>query len=528
MKKWFWVLPVVMTITLLGLMFMQYIWIKSALQVRENQFSQMVRRSLFQIANDLEIQETWSSVRNNFVINSKNPPTIQGKYYIQSPNDTVSISYKFDGRKPIVSLNKEANIYMWNDSLHDYINLRDTVRDAKSFFINPKTGRMQVVGKDSLSKAVILQSIVEQMSNVSAIPLEQRFKPKEWKQIILRDLNNNGIPLRFEFAVCNNQNHFFYFTKKFPLDKPQDSYRAILFRNDFFQQPYYLHLYFPKRTKALLGTFKPIAYSSVILILIVLSIFTLTLYIIFRQKKLSEMKTDFVNNMTHELKTPISTVLLAAQMLKDDSIPAEAKNTPRLSQLIEDETKRLAYQVEKILQMAAFDKGHLNFKIKEVDTSQLIEHVTHNFRINVQNKGGQLQTLLNAENPIIYADEHHLQNVIFNLLDNAVKYSKEKPKIEIRTRSLKNGLEIVIKDKGIGMNKDAQKKIFDEFYRVHTGNRHDVKGFGLGLSYVKKVIEQHNGTIKVESSLNIGTSFKIVLPYEQNRDKKIISNETKN
>ena len=517
MKKWFWVLPVVMTITLVALMFMQFIWIKSALQVRENQFSQMVRQALFQIVNDLELNETWSSVSSNFVLSSGNMQSVQGSYSIQSPNDTVSISYRFNGKVPVVTMSKEANIYMWNDSLQDYVPLTDSVGEGRSYFINPKTGRLQMVANDSATKAVILQSIVEQMSRTTVIPLEKRFKPKDWEYIIRRDLMNNGIPLQFEFAVCNNHNQFFYHTNNFPLDKPSESYRAMLFRNDFLHQPYFLHLYFPKKTKALLGTFKPIAYSSVILILIVMAVFTLTLFIIFRQKKLSEMKNDFINNMTHELKTPISTVLLATQMLKDDSIPVEIKNTPRLSQLIEDETKRLQYQVEKILQMAAFDKGHVKFKVKSVKVNSLIENVADNFKINVQNKGGKLITELNAQEDIIEADEHHLQNVIFNLLDNAVKYSNEKPEIIIHTANKKNYLEIEVKDNGIGMSKDAQKKIFDEFYRVHTGNRHDVKGFGLGLSYVKKVIEQHNGNIKVDSVPNVGTSFKIFLPYEQNK-----------
>jgi len=516
MKKWFWTLPIVMTITLLALMFMQYIWIKSALQVREHQFSQMVRQALYQIVNDLEMQETWTSVSDNFILNKQNSSGMKGSYYIQSPNDTVSISYQFNGSKPIVKTNRSANVYVWNDSLKNYVQVSEKQNNKRSYFINPKTGRMQVVGADSASKAVILQSIVDQMSRVSQKPLEQRFKSRDWEYIIHRDLMNNGIPLDFEFAVCNDRNQFFFHSKKFPLDKPQESYRAMLFRNDLLHHPYFLHLYFPKKTKALLGTFKPIAFSSVALILIVMAVFTLTLFIIFRQKKLSEMKNDFVNNMTHELKTPISTVLLATQMLKDDSIPIEVKNTPRLSQLIEDETKRLQYQVEKILQMAAFDKGHVSLKLKEVDVNPLIEHVTQNFRINVQNKGGSLLTELDNGRSVIKADEHHLQNVIFNLLDNAVKYSGNEPKITIKTHATKNFLEVSVSDNGIGMTKDDQNKIFEEFYRVHTGNRHDVKGFGLGLSYVRKVVEQHGGSIKVDSMLNVGTSFKILLPYEKN------------
>jgi len=531
MKKWIWLLSIIMAVTMVGLIMVQYFWIKSALFVRQNQFDHMVRRALFQVINDLEIHTTWNSVSSNFIYGNENNNLVNSnfEYQIQSSNDTFQIKFEYDGTKGILKTNKspEANLYLWSDSIKDYVNIYDTIAHDKTYFLNPQTGRLQVVGDDSSSKAVIVQAIVDKMINTEKSKLENNFDTNAWRSIIQRDLQNNGIPVDFEYMVRNADNQVIYKSKNFPKSSNEDCYEVMLFRNDFFNKPYYLHIYFPKKTKALLGTFGPIASSSIILMLIIMGIFTGTLVIIFKQKKLGDMKNDFVNNMTHELKTPISTVLLATQMLKDDSIPAEIKNTPKLSQLIEDETKRLSYQVEKILQMAAFDKGHINFKIKKIDVNEIAQSVLDNFRINIQNRNGEIHLHLDAPNPEIDADEHHLKNVLFNLLDNAVKYSREKPYINITTHNNKQGVIVSIQDKGIGMSKDDVKKIFEKFYRVPTGNRHDVKGFGLGLSYVKKVVEQHNGTIHVESTPNIGTTFKIILPFSQNKDKKQ-QNGTKN
>ncbi|MCK5538235.1 MAG: hypothetical protein KAI79_15520, partial [Bacteroidales bacterium] len=349
MKKWIWILSIIMTITLLGLIFVQYFWIKSALVVRENQFDHMVRRALFQAVNDLEIHTTWNSVSSNFVFKPGSHKQVRSnyEYLIQSSNDTLQIKFEYDGKKGILRTNKSpnANIYFWNDSISDYINIQDSSETDQAYFFNPKTGRLQIVNNDSSSRAIMVEAIVDKIINVDDHKLENNFDPEIWYSIIQRDLQNNGIPVDFEFLVNDGQNKTIYASDNFPLKKEDQIYKIILFRNDFFNRPYYLQVYFPKKTKALLRTFGPIAASSIVLILIILGIFTSTLFIIFRQKKLSEMKNDFVNNMTHELKTPISTVLLATQMLKDESIPAEIKNTPKLSQLIEDETKRLSFQV---------------------------------------------------------------------------------------------------------------------------------------------------------------------------------------
>ena len=218
--------------------------------------------------------------------------------------------------------------------------------------------------------------------------------------------------------------------------------------------------------------------------------------------------------MTHEFKTPISTISLAAQMLNDPAVGKSPAMFKHISGVINDETKRLRFQVEKVLQMSMFERQKATLKMKEVDANELINGVINIFRLKVEKYNGTLDAELNAEDPIVYVDEMHFTNVIFNLLDNAVKYKKPEGdlKLKVRTWNESGKLHISIEDNGIGIKKENLKKIFDKFYRVHTGNLHDVKGFGLGLAYVKKIITDHKGTIRAESELNVGTRFIIVLP----------------
>lgn len=249
--------------------------------------------------------------------------------------------------------------------------------------------------------------------------------------------------------------------------------------------------------------------------LMLLVIFLYTIFLAFRQKKLTEMKTDFINNMTHELKTPISTISLAGQMLSDDSIRKSPSMLEHLAGVITEESKRLRFQVDKVLQMSVFDKSVAGLKLSTVDADKIIANVVNNFKIKVEKFGGTLTCELSATNPEITVDEMHFTNVIYNLLDNAVKYMREdaEPHLEISTRDISgNRLEIRVKDNGIGIKKDDLKRIFEKFYRVSTGNRHDVKGFGLGLAYVKKMVTMFEGTIHVESEPGVGTTFIIELP----------------
>jgi signal transduction histidine kinase len=252
---------------------------------------------------------------------------------------------------------------------------------------------------------------------------------------------------------------------------------------------------------------------SLIFTLILLITFIVTLVLVFRQKKLTELKNDFINNMTHEFKTPISSISLAAQMLGDDSVKKTPALLERLTTTIIDETKRLRFQVEKVLQLSMYEHQRANLHMKEVDINELIAGVTHTFALKVEKNGGKIITNLNATDPIICVDDMHFTNVIFNLMDNAVKYKRKDTDLELNVDTWNEPglLCIAIKDNGIGIKKEDLKRIFEKFYRVHTGNLHDVKGFGLGLAYVHKIVKDHKGTIVAESELGIGTRFIIKL-----------------
>ena len=255
---------------------------------------------------------------------------------------------------------------------------------------------------------------------------------------------------------------------------------------------------------------------SIALVALILSIFIVAIIIIFRQKQLNNMKNDFVNNMTHELKTPISTISLASQMLQDPGVGKTPETLKHISNVIKDETKRLSLQVEKVLQMAIFEKDKSILKLNEISINSLIKDIISNFSLKVTSKGGQITSNLKATNDMALIDEVHFTNVIFNLMDNALKYSDKSLLLTIETWNEKENLFISIEDNGIGISKDDLKRIFEKFYRVSTGNLHNVKGFGLGLAYVKKIVSEHKGSIKVESEINIGTKFTITIPTLKN------------
>ena len=247
----------------------------------------------------------------------------------------------------------------------------------------------------------------------------------------------------------------------------------------------------------------------------VLFCFIYTLYIIFKQKKISEITNDFINNMTHEFKTPIATISLATDSINNPTIIKDENKIKRFLTIIKQENKRMLSQVEKVLQMALLEKDDFKLKFTGVYANDLINQVVQNAELQVTNRGGNIKIDLEANPDLIEADITHFSNIIHNLLDNANKYSPETPEITVNTHNVNNGIAISVRDKGLGMTKEAIKHIFDKFYRVHTGNRHDVKGFGLGLSYVKAMVNAHNGTISVESEPGKGSNFVINFPYRQ-------------
>ncbi len=335
--------------------------------------------------------------------------------------------------------------------------------------------------------------------------------------LILLELNTRGIDTRFEFGIYNPERDLFLIEKDPGMRKVliEKGSAARLFVFDIFTSPEYLLLYFPNEKQFLLTELWGMLLISIILIIVIVYSFTYTITTIFRQKKLSEMKNDFINNMTHEFKTPISTISLACETLTDHSIVRSPEFMENYINIIQEENKRLAIMAEKILQTAVIEKGQLKMTRERIDLHEIINDVIKNIRIQVEIKDGIIRKQCKATNPVLVGDKVHLTNLVYNLLDNANKYSPRKPVITVRTENTSNGIILTIEDHGIGIGKGEQKKIFDKLYRVPTGNIQDVRGFGLGLSYVKAIVEEHHGRISLDSEINKGTKFKVFLPFTE-------------
>ncbi len=472
-----------MGIVLLTLITVQINWIRNAYYVQEKQFDQMVHQALTEISNKITNEET-----NRLLSEALSS-------YAPYQNFSPRNKFLFDTTS--------------NISLHNNSQISDSLQEKleEDFNVSEQFERQILFEREKY----INQVLTRMLSHTP--PIEKRININEIEAIANETFLDYGIDAVFQFAVVNWQNLLILNSSDF---NPQDEisiYRVRLFQNDLAgNPPNYLDVYFPNKRNFIFKSLAFIGISSGALTLLIVFTFAFTLYVIFKQKRLSEIKNDFVNNMTHELKTPISTISLASQMLGDDSIPYELKNLGRISKIIKQESKRLSHQVEKVLQIASLDKGNLKLNFKTTSLHEIIESVAGNFNIQVDAKGGLLIPSLHAENDTVKIDPVHMGNVISNLLDNAIKYTPEKPEIYIETQNINDYIQVSVKDNGIGINRANQKRVFERFYRVPTGNLHDVKGFGLGLNYVKKIIDMHQGMIEVESEPGHGTTFRIKIP----------------
>ena len=346
--------------------------------------------------------------------------------------------------------------------------------------------------------------------------LEERLKSIDLKQVIADRLLDKGIKVSFEFAIKEN-GQFILTSDNFFNQHSDYSYTRKLFLGNSKSQGT-LFLIFPDQTHDLLSSVYLLLPSLIITMLLVLC-FGFCIAVIIRQKKLSAIKNDFINNMTHEFKTPIATISLAAQMLKDGVVNNSPEAIDHIAGIIRDESKRLTFQVEKVLQTALFTETRMKLKLKNINLNEVVENLLTKFSLRIEDKGGQLYSHLEAERDEVYADDVHINNVISNLLDNAIKYCAKVPEISVYTRNKGDEIIISVIDNGIGIAAKEQKLIFERFYRVSTGNLHDVKGFGLGLSYVKTVVEAHGGRILVESAEGKGSRFDIILPLTSKKQK---------
>jgi two-component system phosphate regulon sensor histidine kinase PhoR len=339
------------------------------------------------------------------------------------------------------------------------------------------------------------------------------FTSEEIHEIIEKQLKQNNIKQPFEFCITNYFEFSILQSPAFRVEYITTSKSIKLNPEDAVRARETLFLSIHEDKNAVIKEMLWMIIASVVFTTIIILAFFVTVRTLFNQKKLSEIKSDFINNMTHELKTPLATISLAIDALTNEKVIHDTDKIKLYSGMIKEENKRMNKQVEKILQAARLEKEEIKLNIQQLDTHQIINKVADNLALQIQEKNGTLTLKLGATNPTIDADEVHFSNIIFNLLDNAMKYSKDAPRIEVQTLNTGNGmLSIKVKDNGIGMDKETQSRVFEKFYRAHTGNIHNVKGFGLGLSYVKAIVEAHDGKIKVESSLGKGSTFTVILP----------------
>ena len=347
-------------------------------------------------------------------------------------------------------------------------------------------------------------------------PFEQRVDPMVLEETLTMSLRSNGIDLPFHFRVFTSGGEEVYRCPDYDATGNDFSYTQTLFRNDPSGKMGTMSIHFPTLDSYIRSANKTIILALIFTVILLVT-FLFTVYLVVRQKKITEMKNDFIHNMTHEFKTPISTISIAAQMLADKTIQKGQDMYARLGDVIVSETKRLRFQVEKVLQMSLYDGGNIALKLQTLDANSLIDAVVQTFSLKVTQNGGTVDVHLDAMDADVYVDEMHFTNIIFNLMDNAVKYRRDDVELhlEVSTWNQGNNICIQISDNGIGIRREDLKRIFEKFYRVHTGNKHNVKGFGLGLAYVYKMVVLHHGTIKATSELNKGTKFLITMPLSK-------------
>ncbi len=503
-KQVIWGIVGLMSVALIGIIALQAFWIKSALDLADEQFDKSVTYVLNSVTSKLERMDQDAAM---------SMATDEGIF--------ADSTYQYFEEKERTILSEEA--------LSEHL--------SKAEGLHNYGQSCSCLNCESERKMRIKKRIIAERQSGQLLSLSERIPVGYLDGQVKSAMKGIGLDLDFEYGVLSIQKRDFIIKngQYLVLDDSPNITPVSLGENDnlsnvdplynsryelaIFRQsaadPGYLKFYFPGRTGYVWSTVMWTFLSGLLFTGIILFCFIYTVREIIRQKKLSKIKSDFINNMTHEFKTPIATISLAADSITSPMIIDQKQKIERFAGIIKQENRRMNRQVEKVLQIALLDKKDFQLKYTDLDMNQIITNAVRNINLQVEQKGGEATALLEAQNVNIQGDLTHISNVVNNLLDNANKYTPEKPIITVTTKDMPNGIQISVKDNGIGMNKEARKHIFDKFYRVHTGNLHDVKGFGLGLSYVKAIMTAHNGQIDVKSELGKGSEFILFLPHRQ-------------
>ncbi len=500
-KRAIWLIIILMTIGLLGSSMIQVYWFNWSIRQQEARFDANVIEALNYVEERLTALE--SRIPLEFLNTLNKAPSMMIQKEIA----------EFVEESGMVNSDMKLDLEALNDSLYS----------------SPKLNAL-LDSMDNWRRQSAYWEILDEQRRYNPPDIAERIDPRKLTQIIKEELENRGIDLPYQYGVIQSSDtNFIIINGNYVVGNMDESeashsatpesknlfnskYRVALYRSDLKGSPGWLKLHFPNKTTWLWYSLLPTMLAAILFTGLILFCFSYTIHVILRQKKVSEMKTDFINNMTHEFKTPIATISLAADSIASPKVIHDESKINRFIGIIREENKRMLLQVEKVLQMAQIDKKDVQLKLTQVDMHEVIQQAVEHLSLQVQKREGHIAVRLEATQPRIEGDLTHLSNAIYNLLDNANKYSDRAPEITISTANRGDGIEITVEDRGIGMTKEDQKHIFDRFYRVHTGNVHDVKGFGLGLSYVKAITTTHQGSIEVKSEPGKGSKFTLYLP----------------
>jgi two-component system phosphate regulon sensor histidine kinase PhoR len=523
-KLFFRLLVMLMSLSLIGIILVQVFWFDTSFKNNDEQFKFHVKQVIGNVADKLQNREAYSFYdkyhkSNDSIGKVPQKEDILQFYWVQKNIKT---------NQTIVHTNIiNSEGYNMNPSFVD--NSKDDDLKFRSFSSKRTTEIYNNNGVDNsgLQKSLIPDIKIEKSGNLdildnaefeisykevaSAMPIDERVSNDVLRNLIKKEMEEYGVKTKFEFAIYSNGIATKVKSDNFKYDKDA-TYSIPIFTDNEGNEKYKLLVTFPHKKKFLLSELVSITILSIIFTLIIIIAYTSALNQLIRQRQISEIKTDFINNMTHEFKTPIATINLALDAIRNPKIIDDREKVFKYLEMIREENKRMHAQVENVLRISKLEKKELNIIKESTNVEEIINDAIEHVNLILEDRNGSVNLHFGALRKTVLLNDVHFTNVIVNILENAIKYSPDVPKIDIYTENIKDMVLIKIKDNGVGMSKIAQKRIFEKFYREHTGDIHNVKGHGLGLAYVKRIIEDHNGQVYVESEKGKGSTFIIKLP----------------
>ncbi|MDG1394565.1 MAG: HAMP domain-containing sensor histidine kinase [Flavobacteriaceae bacterium] len=517
-KRLFALLVILMSLSLIGIIFVQAYYINNALETKEEQFTFNVKKALTYTTNQVADTEYKKYVKalNKIISDGKEPDTtaIRNITVYKQDNTTNQIIIYNTGileenfKVPsLIDLNIDS-LGLSNFRGKTTTKIYDNNVLGGDLISTTEQSIEKVLNMDKLQKATFESQYNSEIKNT---PIHQRVTVEDIQKLLSNKLAENNIDIEFEFAIFHHDLGTKIQSQNF-VQTLIPTIGAPIFLDDNNESDFKLYINFPERKKFIISSIIGVTLLSVLFTLIIIIAYTSALYQLIKQRKISQMKSDFINNMTHEFKTPIATINLALDAIKNPKIINDQEKVKRYLRMIKEENKRMNAQVENVLRISQLQKKQLNISKERLKLHDLIEDAITHVELIVEDRNGYISTHFNAPKSSILANETYFTNVIVNVLDNAIKYSDDAPKIDVYTENVGNNIILRIKDQGKGMNKAVQKRIFEEFYREYTGDVHNVKGHGLGLTNVKRIVENHQGIVSVDSEKGRGSTFIIKLP----------------